>query len=53
MKLGELDALIRSVCPIDGINSDGEIWFRPDATDDQKALALALMNQHLPELLLY
>lgn len=50
MKLYELDQLIQAVCPIDGINSNGEIWFKLEATDAQKAQALALMAQHLPAL---
>ena len=49
MKLYELDQLIQAICPIDGINSDGVIWFKPEATDEQKADAQALMDQHLAE----
>ena len=47
MKLYELNDLISTACPIDGINSDGVIWFKPEATDEQKAVAQALMYQHL------
>lgn len=49
MKLYELDQLIAAVCPIDGINSDGVIWFKPEATDNQKLQAQALMDTHLAE----
>jgi hypothetical protein len=37
------------VCPIDGINSDGVIWFKTEATDEQKAEAQALMDEHKDE----
>lgn len=50
MKLHELDALIKAVCPIDGISSNGEIAFRPEATPEQRAAAQALMDEHLPAL---
>lgn len=50
MKLAELDALIRAVCPIDGIASDGRIDFKQEATDEQKAEAQALMAAHLAEI---
>jgi hypothetical protein len=50
MKLYELDGLIKTVAPIDGINSDGVIWFKPEAADEQKAAAQALMDAHLAEL---
>lgn len=50
MKLYELSNLIAAVCPIDGINSDGMIWFKPEATKDQKMQAQALMDEHLPSL---
>lgn len=47
MKLFELDELIKSVCPIDGINSDGEIWFSDTATEEQKAEARDLIINNL------
>ena len=50
MKLYELNSVIAAVAPVEGINSDGAIWFRPEATDEQKAAAQALMDQHLPDL---
>lgn len=50
MTLAEIDNQIRSICPIDGIDSDGDIYFSESATDDQKLTALSLMNQLLPQL---
>lgn len=50
MKIYELDQLIKIVCPIEGVNSDGAIFFKPEATDEQKAAAQALMDEHLPSL---
>ena len=47
MKLHELDELIKAVCPIDGINTKGAIWFLPEATPEQRAAAQALMDEHL------
>lgn len=50
MKLFELDQAINAVCPIDGISSSGEIWFKPEATNEQKAAAQAIMDAELPNL---
>jgi len=47
MKLYELDELIKAVCPIEGINSNGAIWFLPEATPGQRAAAQALMDEYL------
>lgn len=47
MLIHELDQLIQAVCPIDGLSSNGEIWFKPEATEEQKAAAQALMDEHL------
>lgn len=44
MKLYQLDELIKTVCPIDGINSNGVIWFKPEATDEQKVAAQAIAD---------
>lgn len=46
MKLNELNDIIALVCPIYGINTDGVIWFKPEATEAQKAEAKAIMDQH-------
>lgn len=50
MKLHELDTLIKTVCPIDGLNSNGEIAFTEEATDEQRQVAQALVTEHLPQL---
>lgn len=47
MKLHDLDQLIRAVCPIDGIDSNGNITFKPEAAQPQRDAAEALMAQHL------
>lgn len=47
MKISKLTELISAVCPIIGINSDGVIWFKPEATDEQKAAAQALIDANL------
>jgi len=47
MKLCELNDMIALVCPITGINSDGVICFKPEATEEQKAAAQAMMNENL------
>ena len=50
MNLYQIDEAIKAVCPIDGINSEGVIWFKPEATDEQKAAAQAIMDAELPNL---
>lgn len=50
MKIEKLSAMIESVCPIDGINSNGVIWFKDEATDEQRGDAQTLMNQYKSEL---
>lgn len=50
MLIEDLDQLIKTVCPIDGIDTSGTIWFSAGATDSQKAAARALMDVHLPTL---
>jgi hypothetical protein len=50
MKLFELHDKIALVCPIIGINSDGIICFKDEATDDQKTQAKAMMDLHYSEL---
>lgn len=50
MNLINLHHLISAVCPIDGISSSGRIDFKPEATDEQKAAAQALMDTHLPSI---
>jgi len=48
MKICDLDQMIKAVAPIDGINSNGVICFKPEATDEQKVAAQALMEATLP-----
>lgn len=50
MLIEDLDQLIKTVCPIDGIDTKGAIWFAVGATAEQKAAARALMDAHLPTL---
>lgn len=47
MKLHELNDLIAAVCPIEGVNSNGVIWFKPEATSAQKIEAQAIMDANL------
>lgn len=49
MKLYELDQAIKAVCPIDGINTAGVIFFKVEATPEERAAAQALMDIHLIE----
>ena len=50
MTLAQLNDMIALVAPIVGINSDGVIWFAPEATDSQKSAANMVMIQNLGEL---
>lgn len=50
MDIRELTEAIQAACPIDGLNSSGAIWFRPEATPEQRAAAQALMDTKLPRL---
>lgn len=50
MKIEELNDAILAVCPIDGLNADGIVWFKPEATEDQKQAAKALMEANLQKL---
>lgn len=43
--LSELDLTIRAVCPIDGVDSSGTVWFAADATPEQQAAALEIASQ--------
>lgn len=47
MNLSDIDALVRKVCPIDGINSDGVIWFSEFASEEQKEKARIIVNQNI------
>ncbi len=48
MKLHELDALIRVVCPIDGLDSIGNIRFSSTATAPQIAAGQAVFDANWP-----
>ncbi len=50
MNIAELHALISAVCPIEGVDSEGGISFRADASPSQKAAALAIVEANLPDL---
>lgn len=50
MNLDQLHSLIAALCPINGINSNGAIWFKPEATPEQQAAAQAIMVANLPKL---
>lgn len=43
-QLLRLDAELRKLCPIDGVNSDGVIAFAANATLEQRLAAQALVN---------
>ena len=47
MKIFDLHILIAVVCPIDGIDSDGVICFKPEATNTQKTAAQQIMDDNL------
>ena len=47
MKIDELNDLVKAVCPIDGLNSDGVIWFKSVATQPQKDAARAIVSANL------
>ena len=44
MNIQLLTKTIDKVCPIDGLSSANEIWFKSEATDEQKALAWDIYN---------
>lgn len=47
MLIAELDTLIKAVCPIDGVDSNGGIQFAPQATPAERAAAQAVMDANL------
>ena len=44
MKLHEIHEQVAALAPIDGLNSNGVIWFKPEATPEQRAAAEAAAN---------
>lgn len=51
MNIAELDFIVKQVCPIHGINSDGVIFFKEEATEEQRYLATEVVSENLPKLL--
>ena len=51
MTLTDLTLQISAICPITGCNSDGVIFYTPEATPQQRADANAMMAQLLPSLI--
>ena len=43
-KLARQTKALQSVAPIDGLTADGLIWFRPEATEEQRAAAQAIID---------
>lgn len=52
MTLAELDQIIKEVCPIYGINSNGIIFFMDTATEEQKTTAEQLISEHIGSVVL-
>jgi hypothetical protein len=50
MNMATLHALIAAVCPIDGINSAGVIWFASGATTEQQTAGQEVMDTNLAQL---
>lgn len=50
MDIIELTEALEAVCPIDGCNSNGAIFFQARATPEQRAAAQAIMDAQLPVL---
>lgn len=44
----DLDQKIRAVCPIDGVSADGEVFFHPSATPEQRQAAQEIMDSYDP-----
>jgi len=47
MTIEELDALVKTICPILGLSEKGEIWFHEDATEEQRASAFSVVNENV------
>jgi hypothetical protein len=50
MKIWELDELEKTVCPIHGLDSNGDIDFTAVATESERQAAQALVAEYLPQL---
>jgi hypothetical protein len=51
MNVEKLTQKINSICPIEGLDTDRNIWFKPEATEEQKALAYDIYDnwQDIPD----
>ena len=47
MTLSELDQLIKTVCPIYGINNKGDIHFKEEATEQQRTDARTIVEANI------
>lgn len=47
MKLAEINSLVEAVCPIHGINSNGDISFKDEATASQKSAAKKMLEDNM------
>ena len=48
MKLWKLTVEVQAVCPCEGINTNGDIFFIGAPTESQRAEAQALIDKYLP-----
>lgn len=46
MNITILSQQVANVAPIDGINSDGAIWFKPEATEEQRLAAQSVVDNY-------
>lgn len=44
MSFAFLQSAVESAAPIDGLSSDGTIWFKPEATEQQRIAAQAIAD---------
>jgi hypothetical protein len=51
MNIEQLSLLITDAAPIHGIDSDGRIDFKVEATEVQRSTARAVMDANLPDLI--
>jgi hypothetical protein len=50
MKIHEIHEQVAALAPIYGVNSDGIVSFKPEATTEQRAAARARLDELLPSL---
>jgi hypothetical protein len=51
MKIHEIHEQVAALAPIYGVNSDGIVSFKPEATTEQRAAAQARLDELLPSLI--